>query len=82
MKLLVSDKIGSLNGKGAVGLRRNLAYHTLDVVNAVLFNSSAVELVEELTGSTDINVEYINIGVGIFFSDKHSVLSGVHTAYL
>ena len=82
MELLVSDKVRCLNIKISVRSGGNLSDHTLYVVNAVLFNSSAVELIEELTGSTDINVEYINVCIGIFFSDKHCVLSGVHTADL
>lgn len=66
MELLVSDKVRCLNIKISVRSGGNLSDHTLYVVNAVLFNSSAVELIEELTGSTDINVEYINVCIGIF----------------
>ena len=81
MQLLVADQVGSLNLQLAV-LRNHLAHHTLNIMYTVLFYSAAVELVKVLTGGTHINIEYVNIGIGVLFAAQHCVLCGVHTADL
>ena len=82
MELLVGDKVGCLDIQLAVSLGSHFTDHALDVVYAILFNSSAVELIEELTGSTDIYIEYIYIGIGIFLPYEHRMLCSVHAADL
>ena len=59
-----------------------LAAHALDIVNAVFLDSSAIKLVKVFTGGTNINIKYINIRVGVFFTGKHCVFCGIHTANL
>ena len=81
MQLFAVNQVGSLNLQ-LVSFGRNLADHTFDIVYAVFFHRSAVELVEVLPGSTHINVEDINLGVRIFVPNQHGVLGGVHTADL
>ena len=81
VELLVSDKIGSLNLE-LLALGSNLSNHTLNVVNSLFLNGSAIELVEVLSGGTNVYVEYVNVGVGIFITYKHCMLCGIHTADL
>ena len=38
--------------------------------------------VKVFTGGTNINIKYINIRVGVFFTGKHCVFCGIHTANL
>ena len=82
MELLICKEVRSLNVYLSVRLGSYLADHALDVVDIVLLDSAAIELVEVLTGSTHVDVEYVYLGIRIFFADKHSVLCGIHTAYL
>ena len=79
--LFIIDKVARVNEKLAVDVM-DLTYHTLDIMYSVFFNSSALEFVKALTGSTNVYVEYVNVCIGIFFSCKHCVLCRVHTAYL
>ena len=81
MKLLSVKKVGRLNFKFSV-FGRNFSDHSFYVMDAVFFDRAAVELIEILTGGTDVYIEYINVGVGIFVSYKHCVLCGIHTADL
>ena len=80
--LLVIEKVNTLNEKCTVGLRDNLTDLTLNVVNVILLNSSSVELVEVLTGSSYIDIEDRDICIGPVILDEHCVLSGIHAAYL
>ena len=82
MELFVHDEVGRLNIESAVSLRRYLTDRALDIVNAVVLDSSAVEFIEVLAGSTHVDIEYINVGIGVLFAGEHCVLCGVHTAYL
>ena len=82
VELLVGDKVGCLNIECSVSSGSDLADHTLYIMYVIFLNGSAVELIKILTGSTNVDIEYINIGIGIFFTCKHSVLSSVHTADL
>ena len=56
--LFVVDQVRSLYKKASVRLWNNFSYLTFDVVYAVLFYGSSVELIEVFTWSTDINIEY------------------------
>ena len=49
---------------------------------AVFLDRAAIELIKVLTGCTNVDIEYVNVGVGIFVANKHRVLCGIHTAYL
>ena len=71
-----------MNCKLTVGLGSNLTNLTLIVVYTVFLDCSSVEFVEVLTGSTDIDVEYCYVYIGIFISDEDSVLGCLHTADL
>ena len=79
---LFVDQVGRLNVERSVALGRDLADHALDVVNAVLLDRAAVELVEVLAGGTHVDVEHIHIGVRVLVADEHRVLGGVHAADL
>ena len=39
----------------------------LDIVDAVLLDSPAIELVEALARGTDVDIENVNVGIRIFF---------------
>ena len=56
--------------------------HTLDIVHAILFNCTTVELIKVLTRCSYIYIEYINICIRILISCKHFVLCSIHTANL
>ena len=56
--LFVVDQVRSLYKKASVRLWNNFSYLAFDVVYAVLFYGSSVELIEVFTWSTDINIEY------------------------
>ena len=81
MKLLACDKVGRLNLELAV-FGNYLTDHSFDIVYSVFLNGAAVEFVEAFTGCSDVNIEYINVGIRIFFSCQHCVLCGIHTADL
>ena len=81
MELLVRDEVRSLNHELAV-VRSDFSYHALDVMYAVLLNRSSVELVKVLSGRSYVYIEYVYVCIGILFSCKHSVLCGIHAAYL
>ena len=81
MELLVSDKVRRLYLE-LFALGNDLADHTLDVLDAVFLNSAAIELVEVLAGSSYVDIEDVNFGVGIFVTGEHGVLCGVHAADL
>ena len=63
-------------------MRSDLSDHALDVVNAVLFNRSSVELIEVLAWRSYVDIEYVYVRIGIFFPREHCVLCGIHAAYL
>jgi len=60
----------------------HLAYHALDVINAVLFHRAAVKFVVVFARTTHVNVKYVYFGIGVLFANKHCMLSRVHTANL
>ena len=82
MNLFVQNQIASLNIKSSVALRSNFSYLTFDVVNAILFNSAAIELIKEFTWSTNVNVEYIAVCIRIVVACKDCVLCSIHTTDL
>ena len=79
MQLSVVKKIGRLNSE-FFAFRRNLADHTFYIMNTVFLDRAAVELIEVLAGSTHVDIEYVNIGVGILVANEHRVFCRVHTA--
>ena len=82
MQLFIGDQIGSLYFQGAICLRHNLADHTFNIMYSILFNSTTIELIIILTWCTNINVEYINIRIRIFFTAIHCMLCCIHTTNL
>ena len=80
--LFVVDQVRSLYKKASVRLWNNFSYLAFDVVYAVLFYGSSVELIEVFTWSTDINIEYGYICIRIFITDQHCMFCCVHTADL
>ncbi len=81
MDLLVGDKIAALYLKD-LSFRTYLADLTLDVMHAVLFNGSAIELIKGLARSPHIDIEHIDLRIRILVSDKHCMLGRIHTADL
>ena len=71
-----------MNQQRAVRLGRDLAHLALDVIDAVILHSPAVEFVKILAGSTDIDVKHGHVGIGVLVPDQHGVLGGIHTADL
>ena len=82
VQLFVGNQIRCLNIQCAVSLRCNLADHTLNIVYAILLYCTAIELIIVLARGTNVDVEYINVSIRIFFTAQHSVLCGIHTADL
>ena len=82
VQLFIGDQVRSLNVQCAVRLRSNLADHTLNIMYAILFYGTAIELIIVLARCTNVDVEYIDIGIRIFFTAQHCVLCGIHTADL
>ena len=80
--LLVVEHVDSLNNDGSVRLRDDLSDLTLYIVNVILLDGSSVELVEVLTGSSYVDIEYRDVRVGPVILDEHRVLGGIHAAYL
>ena len=82
VNLPVQNQIASLNIKSTIALWCYLTNHTLNIVNSILFNCTAVEFIKEFTRSADINIEYITVSIRIVVAGKNSVLGSIHTAYL
>ena len=80
--LLIIKKVRALNKKCSIRLRNYFSYLTFDVVYVILLNCSSVKLIEVFTRCTDINIKYRHIGIRIFITDQHGMLSCVHTADL
>ena len=82
VQLFVGEQIRSLNHQRTICLRRNLADHTLNIVYAVLFYCTPIEFIVVLARCTNVNIEYINVGIRILFTAQHCVLCRIHTANL
>ena len=76
--LLVINQIRALHHQFSI-LVIYLADHTFDIINAILFYRAAIEFVVVFTRGTHVDIEYVHFGVGIFFTNKHCVLCGIHT---
>ena len=59
---------------------RHLAHLALDVVDSVLLDRSAVELVEVLSRGSHVDVEHVDLHIRVLVPDQHGVLCRVHTA--
>ena len=82
LDLAVVQKVGSLYQKTSVRSLRYFSYLTLDIIYTKLFYCTAIELVEVLTRSTNINVEDMYIDIRIVVTHQHGLFCGVHTADL
>ena len=82
MNLLVQNQITSLNIKSSITLWCNFSYLTFNVMNTILFNCTAVELIKKFTRSTNVNIEYITVCIRIMIACKDCVFCSIHTTDL
>ena len=67
VQLLVSKQVGGLHLELSV-FRHDFSDHALDVMHAVFLDRSAVELIEVLAGRAHVDIEHIDLRIGIFFA--------------
>ena len=67
MQLLVGDQVRGLDLE-LIALRNDLAYHTLNILNTVFLYCTAIELVKVFARSSYVDIENINLGIGIFIT--------------